>query len=89
MILLGDLLVNQIEERTGITLSEDDREYMIAHRQAAVNHTPLKDGMWHCFDMPFMVMVHDKQTAEFYRDMLGKYDWSKCREALQIGWENT
>ena len=88
-IFLGNLTVEQIENRTGITLSEQDRTVMRDNYQAAVNNTPLEKGKWHCFDLPFMVMVHDKQTAEFYRDMLGKYDWSKCREALQIGWENT
>lgn len=87
-IYLGDLTVEQIESRTGITLSEQDRTFMRDNHQAAVNNTPLEPGKWHCFDLPFMVMTHDKQTAETYRDLLGAYDWSKCKEALQIGWEN-
>ena len=88
MIFLGNLSVSQIEKRTGITLSDADREYMIANRQEKINNTPLETGKWHCYVIPFMVMVHDKQTAIVYRDMLSRYDWSKCREALQIGWED-
>lgn len=33
-----------------------------------------------------IVMTSDKTTAEFYRDMLSAYDWSECKEPLQIGW---
>ena len=88
MIFLGNLSVKQIEERTGITLSDADREFMSANRQEKVNNTELEVGKWHCYDIPFMLMTHDKQTAIVYRDMLNRYDWSKCREALSIGWED-
>lgn len=86
-IYLGNLSVEQIEKRTGITLTDEHREYMKKHRQEAVNDTPLDVGAWHCFDIPFIVMTGDKATAEFYRDMLSAYDWTKCKECLQIGWE--
>ena len=87
-IFLGNLSVEQIERRSGITLSDEDREYLKANHQAKVNNTPLEHGKWHCYDIPFMLMVHDKSTAVTYRDMLEKYDWGKCREPLQIGWES-
>lgn len=86
-IYFGNLSVEQIEKRTGITLMDEHREYMEKHRQEAVNDTPLEVGAWHCFDIPFIVMTSDKTTAEFYRDMLSAYDWTKCKECLQIGWE--
>ena len=87
IIQLGNLSVEQIEQRTGITLSEEHRKYMNEHRQEAVNNTPLEVGMWHCFDIPFMLMTSNKATAEKYLEMLSSYDWSKCKEALQIGFE--
>ena len=87
MIYLGNLSVKQIEERTGITLSDADREYMNTHRQEDVYDKALEEGKWHCFDIPFMIKTHDKKTADIYRDMLMEYDWENCREALQIGWE--
>ncbi len=85
MIYLGNLSVSQLESRTGITLSEADRAFMGANRQE--NTTPLEIGKWHCYDIPFLIMTHDRQTAITYRDMLMKYDWSICREQLQICWE--
>lgn len=86
-IMLGNLSIEQMEERTGITLSDEDREYMRANRQERVGDRELGENKWHCFDIPLMLEVHDKQTAEHYMDLLGKYDWSNCREALQISWE--
>ena len=88
-IYLGNLSVEQIEERTGITLKDEDREYLKKHRQEAVNDTPLEVGKWHCFDIPFMIMTGNQETAEHYRDMLLSYDWSNCKEPLQIGWERS
>ena len=88
MIFLGNLSVEQIEKRTGITLSEADREFMKSNRQEKINNTPLETGKWHCYDLPFMLMTHDEQTATIYRDMLMRYDWSSCREALRISWES-
>lgn len=86
-IYLGNLSVEQIEKRTGITLSDKHRDYMKANRQEAINNTPLEVGKWHCFDIPFMIMTGNKETAEHYIDMLSTYDWSECKEPLQIGWE--
>lgn len=86
-IYLGNLSIEQIEKRTGITLTDEDRDYLKKHRQEAVNNTPLEVGKWHCFDIPFMIMASDKATAELYRDMLSAYDWTKCKECLRIGWE--
>ena len=89
IIYFGNVSVEQIEKRTGITLSDEHREYMKAHRQETVNGTPIADGEWHCFDMPFMIMTGNQETAERYRDMLSSYDWSNCKETLQIGWERS
>lgn len=85
-IYLGDLSVEQIEQRTGLTFSDEDKAHMKEHRQHEVNSKKIEKGHWHCFDIPFAIMTGDKETAEQYREMLSKYDWSKCRESLQICW---
>jgi len=85
-IYLGNLSIEDIEKRTGITLSDEHKKYMNEHRQMEVNHTPIKKGFWHGFDIPFMVMTSDEETAREYMEMLSVYDWSKCKEALQIGY---
>lgn len=84
-IFLGNLSIEEIEKRTGIILNDKDREYMKSHRQENVS-VPLESGAWHGYDMPFMIMTGDKNTAEMYNNMLSAYDWSKCKEALQIAW---
>lgn len=83
-IFLGNLTIEQIEERAGIVLSDDDRKYMKANRQEKVNDTPIDVGKWHGFDIPFAIMVGDKETATMYNNLLSKYDWSKCKEPLRI-----
>ena len=31
--------------------------------------------------------VKPYRTCDICRDMLSTYDWSECKESLQIGWE--
>lgn len=84
-IFLGNLSVKQIEERTGILLSEADKAELSGMRQEKAENIAL--GKWHCFDLPFMVVCGDKPTAEKVVKILSVYDWSKAKEALQISWE--
>ena len=86
VIYLGNLSIEDIEKRTGITLTDEHRQYMNEHRQMEVNSTPIKKGFWHGFDIPFMVMASDKETAREIVDMLSVYDWLKCKECLRIGY---
>lgn len=85
-IYLGNLSIEDIEKRTGIILTDEHRQYMNEHRQMEVNSIPIKKGFWHGFDIPFMLMASDKETAKKYVDMLSVYDWSKCKESLRIGY---
>lgn len=87
MIFLGNQTVEQIERRLHITLSEEHKAFLKENRQETVNNTPLKPGAWHCYDIPFMLMTHDMETATKYRDLFSSYDLSKG-EAFQIGWES-
>ena len=85
MIMLGNLSLKQIEERTGVSVSLRDREILSEmHQEKAENISP---GKWHCFDLPFMMVCGDKPTAEKVVKILSAYDWSKAQQALQISWE--
>lgn len=84
-IFLGNLSVKQIEERTGILLSEADKAELSAMRQEKAEN--IESGKWHCFDMPFMIICGDKPTAEKVVKILSAYDWTKARQSLQISWE--
>ena len=87
-IMLGNLSVEQIEKRIGIELSEDDKKILKETHQAHVNNVPIEHGKWHCFDLPFMFLTHDKETAEKFLAIFQKYDTSKLKECFQIGWES-
>lgn len=81
-IMLGNLTLKQIEERTGIIVSDEDRvELNYMRQEKAENIAP---GKWHCFDLPFMMVCGDKLTAEKVFKILSQYDWTKSKQALQI-----
>ena len=84
-IMLGNLTVRQIEDRTGIKFSDKDVAELNEMRQEKAEN--IESGKWHCFDLPFMIMCGDKPTAEKILNMLNVYDWSQSKQALQISWE--
>ena len=84
-IMLGNLTVRQIEDRTGIKFSDKDVAELNEMRQEKAEN--IESGKWHCFDLPFMIVCGDKPTAEKVFKILSQYDWSKAKQALQISWE--
>ena len=86
-IMLGNLSLQQIQERTGVTLSEEDKTILNAMRQEKAEN--IKPDKWHCFYLPFMMVCGDKPTAEKVVNLLSAYNWTKAKEALQISWEAT
>ena len=87
-IYLGNLTPEQIESRLGIELTAEDKDLLKKTHQPEVNNVPIASGKWHCFDIPFMLMTHDMKTANVFVDIFIKYEPSKFRECLQIGWKN-
>ena len=88
MIFLGNLSVEQIEKRLGIQLNDSDKMQLEGTRQERVNNMPIEAGKWHCYDLPFMFMTHDIETAKTFRDIFTRYDMTACKETFQIGWES-
>lgn len=86
-IYLGNLTPEQIESRLGINITAEDKELLKKTHQPEVN-VPIAPGKWHCFDIPFMLMTHDMKTASMFADIFRKYEPSKFKECLQIGWKN-
>lgn len=85
MIMLGNLTVDEIENRLDIKLSEEDRKTLLESRQEKAEN--IADGKWHCFDLPFMIVCGDKATAEKYNKMFSAYDLSHARQCCQLTWE--
>lgn len=84
-IYLGNLTPEQIESRLDIELTAEDKELLKKTHQPEVN-VPLESGKWHCFDIPFMLMTHDIKTASMFADIFRKYEPSKFKDCLRIGW---
>ena len=84
-IMLGNLTVRQIEDRTGIKFSDKDVAELNEMRQEKAEN--IESGKWHCFDLPFMIVCGDKPTAEKILNMLNVYDWLQSKQALSISWE--
>ena len=87
-IYLGNLTPEHIESRLGIELTAEDKELLKTTHQPEVNNVPIAPGKWHCFDIPFMLMTHDIKTASMFADIFRKYEPSKFKECLRIGWKN-
>lgn len=85
-IMLGNLTLKQIEGRTGIELSAEDRAELNGMRQEKAEN--IASGKWHCFDLPFMIVCGDKPTAEKMVKILSAYDWSKAKQVIRISWES-
>ena len=56
MLFLGNQTIQQLEERTGWTFSDEEREWLTAHRQD--NATVRRDSdRFHIFDIPFYIQM--------------------------------
>lgn len=86
MIMLGNLSLKQIEERTGISISSEDKKILGEMRQDRAENIAF--GKWHCFDLPFMIVCGDKPTAVKVAEILSAYDWTKAKQTIQVSWRN-
>ncbi len=70
-ILLGNLTVPQIEERLGITLKDNEREFLINTRQQKAEN--IAENKWHCFDLPFNLVCGSMEFATKVCEILKPY----------------
>ena len=60
-ICLGNLTIKEIEDRLGVQFPEDIKSFMLS------THSPnakVAHGTWHCFDIPFVLVCADYETAK-------------------------
>lgn len=80
-IYLGNLTVEQIEERLGIVFSEEERSELKSSRQA--NASNIAADKWHCFDIPFMIVCGSYAVAERLKEILTPYA-SKMTDSIRV-----
>lgn len=80
-IYLGNLSIESIENRMGITFPQELRDYMVDKHQD--NAGTLAPQTWHCFDMPFLIKCFDIGMAQKIYDHLSPLQ-GQMKEPLQI-----
>jgi len=80
-IMLGNLTIEQIEKRIGIEFPIETKEFMNESRQE--NADNVKNGKWHCFDIPFHMVCGDIETATKIYDSV-KSRSSEVKERLEF-----
>ena len=81
-IMLGDLTLAEMERRSGVEWPKELKSYMADRRQAKA--TNIEPGKWHCFDLPFMLVCGDMETAKTIYSHLSGLS-SSFKEKMQIG----
>ncbi|WP_445677218.1 hypothetical protein ACUDPR_17240 [Pseudomonas aeruginosa] len=82
MMRLGNLTIEQMEQRSGVQFPAELKEFLIyRHQEQASNVGP---GKWHCFDLPFQIVCGDMDTAQTVYDHLSPLA-AEFKEQLQIG----
>jgi len=80
-IMIGNLSLDEMQERAGFDFPKPLIDYMVDRRQESASN--VKTGMWHCFDIPFTLVCGDKETAtEIYNHL--KAMSPEFKEPLQI-----
>jgi len=82
-ILLGNLNVSQIEKRLSITLTDEEREFLINTRQDKAEN--IAKDKWHCFDIPFTLVCGSEELAIKVREILEPYA-EKMTGSIAISW---
>lgn len=80
-VYLGNLSINEIEGRSGVNFPDKLKEYMEPRRQE--NASNVGKGKWHCFDIPFVLLCGDMETATEIHSHLKEFS-SDFKEPLQI-----
>ena len=80
-IYLGNLSIKEIEKRAGIEFPKELKDYMGTRKQESASN--IKEGKWHCFDIPFVLVCGGMETATEIHNRLKDFS-SDFKEPLQI-----
>lgn len=81
IIYLGNMRISEIEFRAGIVFPEAPKDYMEPRHQASANS--VKTDKWHCFDIPFVLVCGDIDTATVIHNHLKPFS-NDFKEPLRI-----
>ena len=67
-MMLGNLSIEQMEKRMGIEFPVELKDVLSKYRQHEANY--IKEGFWHCFDLPFTMVCGGGDLAQLMVDHL-------------------
>lgn len=70
-VYLGNLTVEQIQERVGTVFEPEDIERL--KKTYSDDATVAGKDVWHCFDIPFAIVCGSRETAENVVGILKNY----------------
>jgi len=82
MLLLGNLSIEEIEERVDVLFPDKLKEIMKVSQQEDVS-IKIAPDKWHCFNIPFIMVCGSQETAMVIYDYL-KPLHNKFKQQLQI-----
>lgn len=82
MIMLGNLTVEQMEKRVGITLTDDERNTLNELREMTCDKVDGNNKI-HIYDIPFMIVCGNPLARKTVIDILTPYS-GKMKGTLQI-----
>lgn len=80
-VYLGNMNIEDMEKRLGVSFPVELKDYMVKNHQEKA--TDIKPGKWHCFDIPFVIVFGDMETAKIVHDYL-KPMASDFKKPIQI-----
>lgn len=84
-IYLGNLSIAEMEKRSGVDFPQELKDYMNPRKQESASN--IAKGKWHCFDIPFVLVCGDMETATEIHSHLKAFG-SDFKEPLQISLSN-
>ena len=81
-MMLGNFSIEQMEERSGITFPAELKEVLKDTRRETASG-PYGKKEWHCFDIPFCLVVGSMEFAQEIYDYLKPF-LGKFKNKMQI-----
>lgn len=86
MVMLGNLTITQLEDRTGWTFEKDDRQWLEEHRTSLADFDD--DDKFHIFDIPQQIVVGSKIKDEFIKLIMKYENATPSKARIGVGVKN-
>lgn len=82
-VRVGNLKIEEVLDKLGITLPEEVVKIMEARYQASAQSEDLEPQQWHCFEFPFCMLCGSRKTAYEWFEILSPYG-DEMKTQMQI-----